>query len=151
MPKAQTKNQPGSRYVRNFCFLCGPDNPQGMRLKFSVDPVHSVVRGTFHLAHRYGGPASLAHDGIVAAVVEEAMAKLNSLDKLAVRIAEMTVEYLHPVPLGRKITVEARSSDPKGREFSRECTIRDSRGRVLVRGQGRFVRVGGKGASPHFD
>ncbi|HEY4485383.1 MAG TPA: hotdog domain-containing protein, partial [Nitrospiria bacterium] len=98
-----------------------------MRLKFSVDPVHSVVRGAFHLAHRYGGPPARAHDGIVAAVVDEAMAKLNSLDKLGARISEMTVEYLHPVPLGRKITVEARSSDPKGREFSRECTICDSR------------------------
>src|SRR3970040_1917342 len=94
LPKAQTKNQPGYRYVRNFCFLCGPDNPQGMRLKFSVNPDHSAVRGTFHLAHRYGGPASLAHDGIVAAVVEEAMAKLNSRGKRAGRIAAMTWEVL---------------------------------------------------------
>lgn len=122
-----------------------------MRLKFSVDPDHSAVRGTFHLAHRYGGPPSLAHDGIVAAVVDEAMAKLDSLDRVAARISEMTVEYLHPVPLGRKITVEARSSDRKGLEFSRECTIRDSRGRVLVRGKGRFVRVAGKGPSAHFE
>ena len=126
---------------RNFCFVCGQDNGQGMRLKFAVDPKTAIARGTFTLAGRYQGPPSFAHGGIIAAVVDEAMGKLSRLDGVVALTAEMTVEYLRPVPLGRKIFVEARATDQKGRNYWRECTIRDARGKLLARGKGRFVKI----------
>ena len=135
------KKNPQKRIKRNFCYICGADNPQGMRLKFSVDSEEPVVRGTFSLAHRYQGPPSSAHGGVIAALVDEAMGKLNRVDGVVALTAEMTVEYLHLVPLGHKILVEARPSEHRGRNYWRECTIRDSKGKLLVRGRGRFVKV----------
>jgi len=138
------KKAPKQKATRNFCYICGPDNPHGMRLKFSIDSADSkdpVVRGIFSLAYRYQGPPSAAHGGVIASIVDEAMGKLNRIDGIVGLTAEMTVEYLRPVPLGHKIVVEARPSEHRGRNYWRECTIRDSKGRLLVRGRGRFVKV----------
>ena len=142
--ESKVKKAPKQKVARNFCYICGPDNPHGMRLKFSTDSSNSndpVVRGTFSLAYRYQGPPSDAHGGVIASLVDEAMGKLNRIDGIVGLTAEMTVEYLHPVPLGHKIVVEARPSEQRGRNYWRECTIRDSRGKLLVRGRGRFVKV----------
>ena len=129
------------RARRNFCYICGADNPQGMRLKFSVDSEEAIVRGAFSLAHRYQGPPSSAHGGVIASLVDEAMGKLNRVDGIVALTAEITVEYLRLVPLGRKILVEARPSEHRGRNYWRECTIHDAKGKLLVRGRGRFVKV----------
>ena len=126
---------------RNFCFVCGNDNTQGMRLKFTIDPKGPLVRGVFMIAHRYVGPPKGVHGGIVATIVDEAMGKLNRLEGVIALTAEMTVQYLQIVPLGRKIIVEARPLERKGRNYWRECTISDARGKILVRGKGRFVKV----------
>src|SRR3990172_3701741 len=139
------KKRAQPKISKNFCYVCGPDNGQGMRLKFSVDEKDAVVRGAFNLAGRYQGPPSNAHGGIIAALVDEAMGKLSRLDGVVALTAELSVEYLHPVPLGRKIIVEAHPVEQNGRNYWRECSIRDTKGKVLVRGKGRFVKVATKG------
>lgn len=119
-----------------------------MRLKFSVDSKGSLVRGVFILAHRYTGPPKFAHGGIIATLLEEAMGKLNCVERVVAITAELSVEYLRPVPLGRKIIVEARPSETRGRDHWRTSTIRDSKGRVLSRGKARFIRVNTIGSAP---
>lgn len=145
------KKSPKRKMKRNFCYICGADNPQGMRLKFSVDSKAPLVRGTFSLAHRYQGPPAAAHGGIIASLVDEAMGKLNRVDGIVSVTAEMTVEYLHLVPLGHKIVVEARPAEQRGRNYWRECTIRDSKGKLLVRGRGRFVKVAVRGDASQYE
>ena len=126
---------------KNFCFGCGKDNAEGMKLKFEIDDENRLVRGSFRLPGRYEGPPAHAHGGIIAVLMDEAMGKLNRPENIVALTAEMTVEYLRPVPLRKKITVEARPTDHHGRNYWRECTIRDTDGILLARGKGRFVKV----------
>ena len=137
------KKAPSPKIKRNFCYGCGADNPEGMRLKFAVEAEADgpVVRGTFSMAHRYQGPPGGVHGGIIATLVDEAMGKLSRLDGVVALTAELTVEYLQLVPLGRKIIVEARPTEHRGRSYWRECTIRDAQGKLLVRSRGRFVKI----------
>src|SRR3989304_356750 len=130
------KKRAQPKISKNFCYVCGPDNGQGMRLKFSVDEKDAVVRGAFNLAGRYQGPPSNAHGGIIAALVDEAMGKLSRLEGVVALTAELSVEYLHPVPLGRKILVEARPVKQMGRNSWRGGATRGARGKMLGRGQG---------------
>ena len=126
---------------KNFCFGCGKNNPQGMKLKFVIDDQNRRVHGTFRLPDRYEGPPAHVHGGIIALLVDEAMGKLNRPEQIVALTAEMTVEYLRPVPLRKKITIEARPTNHNGRSYWRECTIRDESGSLLARGKGRFVKV----------
>jgi uncharacterized protein (TIGR00369 family) len=127
---------------RNCCFGCGPYNTQGMHLRFQVDGAEPVVRGAFRMAARYQGSRKVLHGGIVALLLDEAMGKLNRVEEIIAPTAELSVEYLRPVPVGRKIVVEARRVRHEGRNYWRECTIQDEDGRLLARGKGRFVKIG---------
>ena len=126
---------------KNFCFGCGKDNAEGMKLEFVIDDENRRVHGSFRLPGRYEGPPDHAHGGIVALLMDEAMGKLSRPENIVALTAEMTVEYLRPVPLRKKITIEARPTDHHGRNYWRECSIRDADGHLLARGKGRFVKV----------
>lgn len=110
-------------------------------MKFSVFPEENLARGTLSIAHRYLGPPSGVHGGIIALIMDECMGKLSRFDGVVALTAELNVEYLRLVPLGRKIVVEARPVKQLGRSYWRECTIRDSKGTLLARGKGRFVKI----------
>jgi len=90
---------------------------------------------------RYQGSRKVLHGGIVALLLDEAMGKFNRLDEIVAPTAELSVEYLRPVPVGRKILVEARRIRQQGRNYWREGTIADADGKLLARGKGRFVKV----------
>ena len=113
----------------------------GMRLKFEVGANGSVARGEFNLAHRYMGRTSSAHRGIVATVLSEAMEHLERAGGGASESGEMQVEFLRPVPLGRKIVVEARRLASGAQKHWRECVIRDAKGNLLAHARGRFATV----------
>jgi len=127
---------------RNVCFGCGQDNAEGMHLQFKFDEKNAVVRGAFRMDSRYQGSRAALHGGIIALLLDEAMGKLNRLDEIVAPTAELSIEYLRPVPVGRKIVVESRRVAQEGRNYWRECTIRDAEGNLLARGKGRFVKVG---------
>ena len=131
-----------ARATRNVCFGCGPYNSQGMHLKFHIDGNEPVVRGAFRIPGRYQGSRKVLHGGIVALLLDEAMGKFNRVEEIIAPTAELSVEYLRPVPVGRKIVVEARRVRHEGRNYWRECIIQDGDGKLLARGKARFVKIG---------
>jgi uncharacterized protein (TIGR00369 family) len=119
-----------------------------MHLRFSVDGEEPVVRGSFRVPTRYQGSRKVTHGGIVALLLDEAMGKFNRVEQIVAPTAELSVAYLRPVPVGRKIVVEARRVRQEGRNYWRECTIQDEEGKLLARGTGRFVKIGDHPAAP---
>lgn len=127
---------------RNYCFGCGPHNASGMHLKFQVEGEEPVVRGRLRLPRKYQGSRHVLHGGIVALLLDEAMGKFNRVEAVVAPTAELTVQYVRPVPVGRTILVEARRVRQEGRNYWREGTIVDETGKLLARGTARFVKIG---------
>src|SRR5438270_7620540 len=94
--------------TQNFCFGCGPNNLQGMHLKFFVDSEHRSFICDFRLSKRYTGPPGYCHGGIIATILDEAMSKLSKLRDVIAATSRMTVQYLRPVPLNKKLRVSSR-------------------------------------------
>lgn len=129
------------RLPKNFCFACGQDNRQGMRLKFLVDEEGKRFLCRFRLAKRYTGPPGHAHGGIIATILDEVMGKVNKLRHVVAVTAEMTVEYLKPVPLGKPLIAEAHELRVRGRAHTNVGEIRNEKGEVLARGRGVFIAI----------
>jgi uncharacterized protein (TIGR00369 family) len=129
------------RLKRNFCFGCGPDNSEGMRLKFAYDEEGKCFVSHFRLARRYCGPPGYAHGGIIATILDEAMGKVNRLRQVVAMTAEMTVQYVKPVPLGEPLIAEGRERCVRGRVHVRVGEIRNRKGEVLARAQGKFIAI----------
>lgn len=127
--------------AKNHCFGCGDANPHNMRLKFSYDEKQRLVAGRFRLSKRYTGPPGYCHGGIIATILDEAMAKLNKPNQVIAVTAHMAVDYLKPVPLHQPLRAEARETRIGGRRRFRSAAILDEAGVVLARAQGVFITI----------
>jgi uncharacterized protein (TIGR00369 family) len=126
----------------NSCFGCGAANARGMQLTFEQDDSSRSIRGAFRLGAEYQGGASFVHGGIVALVLDEAMGKVNRFRAVRAVTAELTIEYIKPVPIDADLIIEAREVDKKGRSMFYVGEIRNTAGDLLARGRGRFVEIG---------
>ena len=127
---------------KNYCFVCGPDNADGMRLKFAPAAEGKQFVCRFRLGKRYTGPPGHCHGGIIASILDDAMSKINRFYKGPAATSRMTVEYLHPVPLHQLLEVWSRNFSKRGRRLTHVAEIRDQKGTVLARSKGVFVVLG---------
>jgi acyl-coenzyme A thioesterase PaaI-like protein len=125
----------------NSCFGCGGGNPRGMKLEFEGDAATKHVWGKFKLGTEYQGGGGYLHGGIIAVVLDEAMGKLARLAEKRAVTAELSVEYLKPIPATSEIFVDAFETERNGRQLYHRAEIKNCDGIVLARGKGRFVVV----------
>jgi uncharacterized protein (TIGR00369 family) len=125
----------------NFCFGCGGANPRGMQLTFEQDDTAQRIRGRFRLSADYQGGAGFVHGGIIAMLLDEAMAKVSRFAKDHAVTGEMTIEYRKPVPVGEDIVVEGWEVGRDGRVRQREGEIRNASGVILASGRARFIEI----------
>ena len=126
---------------KNYCFACGQDNPEGMRLKFVLDEERQTFVCRFRLSKRYTGPPGHCHGGIIATILDDAMGKVNKLHHVIALTKEMTVEYLKPVPLNKPLHVEGREVSVHGRQHINAAEILNEQGEVLARSRGVFIAI----------
>ncbi|HEX6804053.1 MAG TPA: PaaI family thioesterase [Terriglobales bacterium] len=135
------KNRVRTTSKKNFCFACGPDNVDGMRLNFTTDEARRRCSCSFRLGKRFTGPPAHCHGGIIATILDDAMGKLNKLYGVVAVTSKMTVEYLRPVPLYQRLRVESHHVSRRGRRLTRVAEIRNQRGMVLARSRGVFIAI----------
>jgi uncharacterized protein (TIGR00369 family) len=126
---------------KNFCFGCGKDNSDGMHLKFSLDHERRRAICDFRLGRCYTGPPGYCHGGIIATILDEAMSKLSKFRDVIAPTSQMSIEYLRPVPLQKRLRVEAHEIKRAGRRLTRAAEILDEKGTVLARARGVFVII----------
>src|SRR5215831_2248486 len=144
MPKPSRGRGHDTRYVRlqkNYCFACGKNNPDGMRLKFTYDEESDSFVCRFRLGKRFTGPPGHCHGGIIATILDEAMGKVNKLRHVVALTSEIKVNYLKPVPLNKPLRVESRELRVRGRRHINMAEILNGRDEVLARSQGTFIAI----------
>ncbi|HET7839954.1 MAG TPA: PaaI family thioesterase [Candidatus Acidoferrales bacterium] len=132
----------------NHCFGCGGANERGMQLTFEQDDEARQIRGIMRLGAEYQGGAGFVHGGIVATLLDEVMAKVSRFGQDYAVTAQLTIEYLKPVPVDEELIVKGWEVERDGRNLLREGEIRDASGAVLARGKGRFVVIDPKKFRP---
>ncbi len=91
------KKQPNSR----MCFLCGRQNPVGLKLDFYEDAEAEQVRVEFVVPDEYQGYPGVVHGGIVAAVLDEVAGRavmIDGSDHDLMATLRLTVRYRRPTP-----------------------------------------------------
>ncbi len=67
------------------CFVCGPDNPEGLKLQFQYLDGGKKVETTFVPTKKFQGWKDVVHGGIIMTLLDEVMAKtVYNLGKRAV-------------------------------------------------------------------
>jgi uncharacterized protein (TIGR00369 family) len=111
------------------CFVCGPRNPIGLRIAFLLQD--GRVTGTFTPSELHVGFAGIVHGGILAAVLDDAMAAVGFCQGEPTVTARLSVRYRRPARPGETLRVEAEETGRRG-------AIRNGRA-MLRRGDGAIV------------
>ncbi|MFY9742162.1 MAG: PaaI family thioesterase [Candidatus Sulfotelmatobacter sp.] len=140
-PKTHGHETRDHKPQKNRCFVCGPNNPDGMKLKFVLDEERRTFVCKFRLSKRYTGPPGHCHGGIIACILDDAMGKVNKLHQVVALTREMMVEYLKPVPLHQSLRVEGREIKKQGRTHVNAAEILNDKNEVLARSRGIFIAI----------
>jgi len=126
------------------CFLCGDENTCGVQAKFFVDG--NTVRTRLTLPYHLNGYKDIAHGGVVAGLLDEAMgwaATVFGKGLLFHVTGELTIKYISPVPVGEEIEINSRLIKGGGRIAYIEGEIL-SRSKVCARATGKFLPMSRK-------
>lgn len=127
----------------NRCFVCGPENPVGLRLHFSVGP-DDVCRSTFTPGPNHAGYDQLTHGGILFSALDDVMANWLFLKGVRAHTARCEIRYRQPLSTGTTIRLEGRLVRRKGSvAIMQGLALRADDGSVVAEADGSFMIVAG--------
>lgn len=103
------------------CFVCGPDNPIGLRLVFVEEG--AVLRAEFRPTALHVGYEGIVHGGILAAVLDDAMANLLYRRGQHALTARMELRYHAPARPGDLLCVRGWIAEDRRRLVTTEGEI----------------------------
>jgi acyl-coenzyme A thioesterase PaaI-like protein len=68
------KELPSTPLADNYCFVCGKDNPRGLRIAVRYDEAEKAAETELTLPREFQGWAAVIHGGILATLLDEMMA-----------------------------------------------------------------------------
>jgi uncharacterized protein (TIGR00369 family) len=122
------------------CYVCGKDNPEGLKVLFTIDHAARTITGRFTPRREHEGWEGIVHGGIIATLLDEAMGKLAAhLGEPAVS-AEITVKFKAPAAPGEELIVTGKLIKEANRLIEAEATV--ERGLVVVaEAKGKLLRM----------
>jgi acyl-coenzyme A thioesterase PaaI-like protein len=132
--------QPNSR----FCFVCGLENPFGLKLSFYQTGPKEVT-AHYTVPEQYQGYPGTVHGGVVAAMLDEVAGRsLMGLDVLNTRFmytARLTVQYRKNVPVAKPLQIVGRVKKEKSRVATASASIFGPSGDLLAEAEALLVDV----------
>lgn len=97
----------------NHCFVCGPDNPDGLRIRYWMEG--DLCRASFTPGGAYVGYDEMTHGGILYSALDDVMANWLFLQGIRAHTAKCEIRYRQPVPVGTPLELTGRLVKRKGR------------------------------------
>jgi uncharacterized protein (TIGR00369 family) len=131
------QKQPNSR----MCFVCGMQNPIGLKAFFYQDEEGRVV-AHFTGKEEHQGYPGVMHGGIVTALLDEVIARVAIAQDLLWGVtAKLEVRFRRPVPLGQSLTLVGEMTRLRSRTLEAHGEIRLEDGTVAAEAEGVYIRL----------
>ena len=122
-----------------LCFGCGSANLFGLQME--LEPSSDGVAGRFFLKQDHQGPPNVAHGGILASALDEAMAMVIWAEGVLAPTRRLEVDLLAPAPVGVFLQLEAKIESRDGSKTWVVGSVRDE-DRLVAQGRALFVESG---------
>jgi uncharacterized protein (TIGR00369 family) len=123
-----------------WCFVCGQENPLGLRLPWTLGPDGKAV-SQFRAGRHHQGWTGVVHGGILAALLDEAMAQRLRLGGLNTMTAKLEVRYRRPTPLDVPLIAEGWIESESSHGLRLRAIVRDEAGVCFAEAAGTCVRI----------
>ncbi len=122
------------------CFVCGENNPHGLRLSFEIDKEKQTLKTTFSASPTFQGWDGIVHGGIISTLLDEAMAKLvYELGHQAVT-ASLEIKFKKPAPILEPLSVYGEITEVSKRLIRAKAHVAKEDGTILATGSSTFLK-----------
>lgn len=87
-----------------MCFGCGPDNPVGLQLRFSLDDAGRCT-AAFTGTGNHVGYDDIIHGGIIFTALDDVMSNSLYLRNRRALTSSASIRYLQPLHVGEPVTL----------------------------------------------
>jgi acyl-coenzyme A thioesterase PaaI-like protein len=119
------------------CFVCGPKNPVGLKLRFVNEG--GVTRTGYTALAEHEGYKQIAHGGILATILDEVMIKSALAENIFCLTAQMEIRFKRPVAVGTELFFEGEIVQRRGRVTKTSGLARDADGNVYAEASGTYI------------
>jgi uncharacterized protein (TIGR00369 family) len=123
------------------CFVCGMKNPDGLKLHFEIDPQRKTLKTTFISPPSFQGWDGLVHGGIIATLLDEAMAKLSYELGYDAVTASLEIKFKKPAPILEPLEVYGEIVEIRKRWLRAKATLKAKDGTLLAEGRSTLMRT----------
>jgi uncharacterized protein (TIGR00369 family) len=122
------------------CFVCGENNPGGLRLSFEIDKEKQTLKTTFAASPTFQGWDGIVHGGIISTLLDEAMAKLiYELGYQAVT-ASLEIKFKKPAPILEPLRIYGQIAEVSKRLIRAKAHVAREDGTILATGTSTFLK-----------
>jgi uncharacterized protein (TIGR00369 family) len=124
--------QPSSR----TCFLCGRDNPVGLKMVWENHREEGEIRASVTVPEQFNGYPGVVHGGILAAILDETAGRAILLEggpEDLMVTAKLEVDYRCPTPTGTPLLAVGRVVERSVKRAQTRGEIRLPDGTVSAR------------------
>jgi acyl-coenzyme A thioesterase PaaI-like protein len=121
------------------CYGCSHNNPIGLKVDFRIKD--GAVYGEFQSNPDHTGPPKTVHGGIIAALIDEALAYVTiHLLKQDTRTVKEEFTFRNAAKTGDKLLVEARLKEEKSRAYIVSARVL-SGDTIIAEGTGMLFKI----------
>lgn len=135
---------PGDEVTSHYrwCVGCGVDHPAGLHMRIIAGD-GMTMSSTLDVGDYHQGAPGLAHGGVIATAMDEAMGVLNRLLMTPAVTVHLEVDYIRPVPVGTTLHIRTEIAGQVGRKLYTAGVARldSASGPVAVEAAALFLQV----------
>jgi acyl-coenzyme A thioesterase PaaI-like protein len=121
----------------NYCFVCGSDNPKSLHLEFTNIGKNTVIT-ELKLEKEYEGYSVIIHGGVLAAILDNAMANMVIINNILIYAVELNVRYLKRCFVMENLQAKGWIEDVNHKIIETKSKIRSSNGELKVTAYGKY-------------
>jgi uncharacterized protein (TIGR00369 family) len=123
------------------CFVCGKENPSGLKIEFRENPQNKEVEAAVVFPPHMQGWQNTVHGGLLATVLDETMIKAAAAAGNKCVTAEITVKYKKPAFTETTYRVHGKMLETRGRIIMAESHICDATGQIYAQAAGKLFKI----------
>ena len=125
----------------DICFVCGQDNPDGLRLVFGKESEGDGVETTVTFTPKYQGWKGIIHGGLLSTLLDEVMVKAAAHQGHICVTAELTVKFKKPAEVGIPYRVLGRVTSIRQKLIFAEGQVEDADGMLIASATAKFFSL----------
>ncbi|MGI9628797.1 MAG: PaaI family thioesterase [Longimicrobiales bacterium] len=135
--EAEATGQPG--FAHN-CFVCGQNNPIGLKLDFRIED--GLCLSEFTPGENHQGYPGVVHGGMIFSALDDVMANWLYLQGARAYTAKCDIRFKNAATVGGRLRLEGRHLDTRGRRVRMAGrAFRDEDGVLVAEALGTFMII----------